>query len=175
MAPEPAPLPQILKVVFLGDSKIGKSNLITTYTSNYYTGEYIETAEEVYTKTVQLVDQGSAQLIIYDIGGGSVASDLISFLGVQGPIDVFVLCFKLGDAASLKSVETRWKRIVDHVGKHVPVMVVGLRLDEFEMSSSVIGSAVASVVTSVGASAYCECSALKWRRVETVFRMVLSL
>lgn len=118
-------------------------------------------------------------MIIYDIGGWSVTSDgdLISFLTAHGRIDVFVVCFKLGNPLWLNRVETRWKRIDDHVSRYVPVMVVGLRLDQFEMSSSVVGSVsvVASVVTSVGASAYRECPALKWRRVETVFKMALSL
>lgn len=42
-------------------------------------------------------------------------------------------------------------------GNNVPVMMVGLKFDEFGMSSRVVGGEIASV----GASAYCECSALK--------------
>lgn len=83
--------------------------------------------------------------------------DLVSFLRVEDPIDVFVLCFKLGDVVPIRSVETRWKMIVHRNGKDLPVMMVGLKSDEFRMSSRVVGGEVASV----GASASCECSALK--------------
>lgn len=73
-----------------------------------------------------------------------VVDDLVSFLRVEGPVDVFVLSFKLGDIVSLRSVETRWKEIVDRVDKHVPIMVVGLRSDEFGMSSSAVRGVVAT-------------------------------
>lgn len=124
-----------IRVAVLGDANVGKSNLITTYTSNYYTGVYVATVEETYHKTLSIVrsngEPSLVQLVISDLGGAEQYDRLrVLQLSVQGTVDVFILCFKLGDDESTQNVTTRWKDIVDHAGKDVPVVVVGCIADK---------------------------------------------
>lgn len=149
--------------------------MITEYTSNYYTGAYEPTVEETYHKTLTLSrdnsEQSLVQLIISDLGGSEEYDRLLPLvLGVQGPIDVFILCFKIGDDESLRSVATRWKEIVDHVGKDVPIIVVGLMSDE-----ALSGIDCSWIKDIVGASAYLECSALKRNGISEVFEAAATL
>lgn len=164
-----------IRVTVLGDANVGKSNLITTYTSNYYTGAYVSTIEETYHKTLSIVrsdgETSLVQLVISDLGGAEHYDRLrVLQLSVQGTVDVFILCFKLGDDESTRNVTTRWKEIVDHAAKDVPVVVVGCIAD-----NAFSGAGHSGVVDAMWASAYLECSALNKKGVKEVFETVISL
>lgn len=76
----------------------------------------------------------------------------------------------LGDNNSLLNVETKWKDLVDHVGKDVPIIVAGLRSD---MRIKLVD--VKGMKARVGASDYLECSALENIGVEKVFTEAIKL
>lgn len=161
-----------LRVIVLGDANVGKSNLITTYTSNYYTGAYVPTVEEIYHKALSIVrsdgELSLVELIISDLGGAKEYDRLrMLLLEAQETVDVFILCFKIGDNESARSVTARWKEIADHAGKDVPIVVVGCIADN--------GSDHSGAANFVWASAYFECSALEKRGVSEVFEAVISL
>lgn len=165
-----------LKVIVLGDANVGKSNLITTYTSNYYTGAYTPTVEEIYHKDLSIARTDGesllVELVIFDLGGAEEYDRLrMLLLEAQETIDAFVLCFKIGDEESARGVTARWKEIADHAGKDVPAVVVGCIADNGADNGTGRGGAA----NFVWASAYLECSALERRGVSEVFEVVISL
>lgn len=164
-----------LKFTVLGDANVGKSNLITTYTSNYYTSAYIPTVEETYYKTLTVARSDGepcfVELVIYDLGGGEEYDRLrMLLLGAQGAVDAFILCFKLGDGESTRSIVNRWKEVVDYVGRGAPVVVVGCIAD-----MALPGAGHDGVADIVGASAYFECSAQNHSGVRGVFETAVAL
>ncbi|KAH0613802.1 uncharacterized protein H6S33_005688 [Morchella sextelata] len=123
--------PRIIEVAFLGDPQIGKSNLITTFTSNYYSGEYTATVEYTYTSDIILGDSSTATISLHDLGGSPNHDHLrVLFLNVHTKVNAFILCFEIGNDQSIYNIKTKWWNIVKHAAKDVPIVVVGLMADK---------------------------------------------
>lgn len=175
--PNPSITACTLQVAVLGDPGIGKSNLITTYVCNYYTSAYIPTVLEIYTKDLTLILNNSrqtlVQLVILDLGGSEKYDRIreLSFL-TKGSIDVFILCLKLGDDKSCQSIGNKWKDIKDHVGRDIPVVLVGLAAGTSGDSPRFNWEETAKLA---GASAYVECSPLRRINIREVFKKAVTL
>jgi len=105
-----------LKVIVMGNSKVGKTSLIRQYVDNKFAPEYIPTiAEKVFSKRVII---GDCMLNIHDI---PVNSD-VSIEGINGCI----LVFDLTNADSFQCLKG-WKNLISN--KECPSYVVGNKLD----------------------------------------------
>merc|ERR1712087_518897 len=91
--------------------------------------------------------------------------------------DVFLVCFSTISPASMKNVSVKWVPEIQEAFEKVPVVVVGTKIDlrankEFAdlAVSTEQGHALAK---EVGATAYCECSALTQDGLAEVFSVAI--
>ena len=141
---------QTIKCVVERDKTAGKTNLLISYTTNDFTGEYIPTVLDNYS--VNIVVEGKAVILsLFDTSGQEDYDRLRPLSYPQ--TDVFLICFSIASPASLenvKDVETLMKLIEK---KLAPInQTAGLQMAK-----------------EIGAAKYLECSALTPSGVKTVF------
>ena len=76
-------------------------------------------------------------------------------------MDLFLLCFSLSSAASLRNVLSKWSPELKHYAKRAPVLLVGLKADLRKRGDAgcVDTERGLEVAREIGAEAYMECSA----------------
>lgn len=121
---------QKIKVVFVGDSKCGKTHLITTYLRGVPSAEHKPTLFENYFKEVTF-RQMRYKLFICDTGGHGDFYRLkkMSYLNT----DIFVLCVSYGEREGLKNSE-KW--LEDLKKTKAPIFLCMTRADQTKNISS---------------------------------------
>lgn len=98
-------LPLSLKCILLGDSGVGKTSLVVSYTANGYPSQHRPSALDTYCVEV-CANNRPVYLQICDAGGGDEVSPLrrFSFPGAH----VILLCFSVIRPRSFRSLCDRW-------------------------------------------------------------------
>ncbi|XP_040568481.1 uncharacterized protein [Lepeophtheirus salmonis] len=122
-------------VVVVGDSKVGKTALIEKFTKGTFREKYCPTSFDkcFFTKEV---DKHEVMFSIWDTSGFP-SYDAIRSLSYQ-EADVFLLCYKISDPASLYNVKNKWSAEVRRHRPDVPIILCGchseLRHDSVTMA-----------------------------------------
>lgn len=97
--------PTTVKCIVIGDSKIGKTSLVVSYTTNGYPTEYRPSALDTYCVDV-CADARPVHLQICDAGGKTEVSSLrhLSYPDTH----VILLCFSVVQPESFRSLRTKW-------------------------------------------------------------------
>ncbi|XP_063327865.1 ras-related C3 botulinum toxin substrate 1-like isoform X2 [Pelmatolapia mariae] len=168
---------QTVKCVVVGDGGVGKTCLLTSYTTNAFPGEEIPSVFDHYSSSV-MVDGKPVTLALWDTAGQAVYDKLRPLSYSQ--TDIFLICFSLVCCTSYENVRHKWHPEVRHHCPTTPIILVGTKLDlraeketlevlkEKKLSpiSYLQGLAMAKEIGSVK---YLECSALTQRGLKTVF------
>ncbi|XP_076459780.1 ras-related protein ced-10-like isoform X1 [Babylonia areolata] len=168
---------QAIKCVVVGDSAVGKTCLLMTYTTNAFPREYVPTTTSTYVGTF-MVDGRPVTVGLWDTNGPKTW-DCIRPL-VYPNTDVFLLCFSIASPASFENVRAKWYPEVSHHCPGTPIVLVGtkqdlrdspeivesLRRKQLEPISHVKGQALAGEIDAVK---YMECSALTQKGLKAVF------
>ncbi|KAL5877255.1 hypothetical protein ACKVWC_006416 [Pyricularia oryzae] len=170
-----------MQIALVGDATVGKSSLIKQFITAHFDKEYNPTNKDLHSVLLPCGGGTSCRLELHDCGGGQEESD-ISYLA-QSWWDAIVICYSIGDSASLSSCTTRW---IDEARKNaegVPVFLAGLKSDrrrphlelafipECKIVSRYDGEEAARAI---GAERYLECSAKNREGVETLFKAVVN-
>ena len=163
----------------VGDTGVGKSCLITTYTTNVFPSEdaciplvkdkcYFS---DVTVKGIPLI------LHMWDIGGSCMQDGQRQLL--YSMADVFVVCFSLVNPASLENVRSKWYPEISSFSAYTPIILVGTKCDlrqKKKLGSSMLWSSDPITESvgrqmgrEIGAVKYVECSAMTKLRLEKVF------
>ena len=113
-------------IVVLGDSKVGKSSLVTKFRTGKFDSSYSKTNFESFN-TSSIVQGQRVKFTIYDTSGvhGPNNSREIAYREA----DVFLLCYKISDISSLFSAINYWVPELRSFAPATPVILVGCQSD----------------------------------------------
>jgi len=162
---------QSLKAVVIGDGAIGKTCLLSAFSTNKFPEEYIPTVFDNCSRTL-MVDGRGVVLNIWDTAGQEDYDRMrpISYPGT----DVFLVCFSVDSRTSFENVKTKWiPEIRTHANK-VPFILVGLKVDTRSGDSGGGGGFVSKesgekLKNEIRGAKYVECSAKTQDGVKQVF------
>ena len=141
--------------------------MLISYTTNTFPYKYVPTVFDSYS-TCLMVDGRAFVIGLWDTAGQEDYERLRPLSYPQ--TDVFLICFSLVDPISLEHVHKKWLPEIRRYCPHVPVMLIGTKLDLRPNSQfKVTHQEGQQVAKEIGARAYLECSSLKQRRVKQVF------
>lgn len=114
------------KVVFVGDSCVGKTTMMIRQTSGRFPEDYVPTVFDNYSGGHSR-DDPLRGLTLWDTAGGE---DYDRLRPLSYPnTDVVVICFSTINPASLINVETKWVPEVCHHAPGVPFILVCTKID----------------------------------------------
>ena len=115
-----------VKLVFVGQTAVGKTSIIMTWTQERFPTLYEPTVFDTYHGTKNYRG-AEIKLQIWDTAGHDDLGKLrpIAYTGT----DCFIVCFSLVDKNSLKEACTKWIAEVKATAKDCPCVLVGTKLD----------------------------------------------
>ena len=117
----------LYKIIIIGDSNVGKSNILSRYTKDQFQGNSKATVGvELGTKFVKVEGVG-AKLQIWDTAGQERYRSLTSsyYKGCHGCFIVY----DITNEASFESISTWYEQAVKEAGKDVSLILVGNKCD----------------------------------------------
>ncbi|WIA12027.1 hypothetical protein OEZ86_003009 [Tetradesmus obliquus] len=160
----------LFKVVLIGDSGVGKSNLLSRFTRNEFCLESKSTiGVEFATRSIQ-VDGKTIKAQIWDTAGQERYRAITSayYRGAVGAL----LVYDITKSVTFENVERWLKELRDHADSNIVIMLVGNKSDLRHLRS----------VNTEDAQGYCEkeglsfieTSALESTNVEKAFHQILT-
>ncbi|XP_068610881.1 ras-related protein Rab-25b [Brachionichthys hirsutus] len=160
----------VFKVVLIGESGVGKSNLLSRFTKNEFNRDSRTTiGVEFSTRTVQ-INGFTIKAQIWDTAGLERYRAITSayYRGAVGALLVFDITKHL----TYESVERWLKELYDHADRKIVVMLVGNKTDlQTERS---VPTEEAQAFADKNGLLYLETSALESTNVEAAFNSVLA-
>jgi len=161
----------------VGDSSVGKTCMLISYTTNSFPGEYVPTVFDNYTANA-IVEGHAVNLGLWDTAG-SAEYDSLRPLSYPGT-DVFIICFSISNPETFDSVKNKWLKEIEDFNTKTPFILVGTKLDLRDNQDTIEslkernqspittdqGNALAK---SIQAYKYLECSALTQKNLPNVF------
>ncbi|KAJ6495255.1 P-loop containing nucleoside triphosphate hydrolase protein [Mycena sanguinolenta] len=170
---------QMLKLVLVGDSYVGKTTLCIVSTTNTSLGDLVFVPKVFDAYAVSMpIGSKTYTFGIFDTVGQAEYDRLrpLSY----GQTDVFLVCFSVAIPESLQNVQQKWFPELDHHCPRVPRIVVATQIDlrsdqQVVERMAKVGQRPVSTAAGeklawqVGATEYLKCSAKTRQGVKDVF------
>ncbi|XP_057683383.1 ras-related protein Rab-25-like [Corythoichthys intestinalis] len=160
----------VFKVVLIGESGVGKSNLLTRFTKNEFNHDSRTTiGVEFSTRTVQL-ENSTIKMQVWDTAGLERYRAITSayYRGAVGAL----LVFDISKHLTYESAERWLKELYEHADPHIVVMLVGNKSDLVDLRT--VPAEEARAFAESKGLMYMETSALDSTNVEAAFIDVLT-
>ncbi|XP_059486492.1 ras-like GTP-binding protein RhoL isoform X1 [Neocloeon triangulifer] len=164
--------PRPLKVTAVGDGMVGKTCLLITYTNKKFPNDYVPTVFDNYADNIEVEGQ-EYNMTLWDTAG---QEDYERLRPLSYPnTDCFLLCFSIGSRSSFENIATKWYPEIRHHCPHVPIVLVGTKVDLRSDPTQGSDAAVVSVQEGrrlckrIKAVTVVECSAKSGENLTTVF------
>ncbi|KAF5285736.1 hypothetical protein FQR65_LT02264 [Abscondita terminalis] len=166
-----------IKCVVVGDSVVGKTFLLLSYTSGPFASEKdVPNIIENFSNTVII---GGKPYLLELINTGQEDYDRLRPLCYPGT-DVFLVCFSVVSPSSFKNVKEKWVPEITHHCGNTPFLLVGTQIhlrDDVTTIEKLAEKQQTSITMEQGielakelkAVRYLECSALTQKGLENVF------
>eukprot|EP01123_Difflugia_compressa_P012201 TRINITY_DN5131_c0_g1_i1.p1 TRINITY_DN5131_c0_g1~~TRINITY_DN5131_c0_g1_i1.p1 ORF type:complete len:228 (+),score=54.55 TRINITY_DN5131_c0_g1_i1:169-852(+) len=164
-----------IKITVVGDTSVGKTSLLISYTTNSFPGEHVPTVFDNYSANA-IVDEEPITLGLWDTAGSSEYNELrpLSYPGT----DAFIVCYSITDPQSLKSVSSKWVVEINEHCPGVPIILVGTKSDlrnkpEAQSEGLVPLKDAEDMSQNISAVILIECSALTQDHLAEVFQQTI--
>ena len=160
----------LYKIIIIGDSNVGKSNILSRYTKDQFQGNSKATVGvELGTKFVKVEGVG-AKLQIWDTAGQERYRSLTSsyYKGCHGCFIVY----DITNEQSFKSINTWYEQAVKEAGKEVSIILVGNKCD-LENERKVSKEKGEEKARTMNASFF-ETSALSKVNIDDIFKEIVN-
>ncbi|KAI9277878.1 rab11 protein [Sporodiniella umbellata] len=160
----------LFKVVLIGDSGVGKTNLLGRFTRNEFNLESKSTiGVEFATRSIQ-VDNKVIKAQIWDTAGQERYRAITSayYRGAVGAL----LCYDISKHATFESVSRWLKELRDHADSNIVIMLVGNKSDLRHLRA--VPTDEAKNFASENGLSFIETSALDSTNVELSFQRILT-
>ncbi|CAK62897.1 unnamed protein product (macronuclear) [Paramecium tetraurelia] len=122
--------PQSIKIVVVGDSSVGKTSILLTYTQDKFPIDYVPTVFENYSNVIS-VDNTQVQLTLWDTAGQE-SYERLRLLSYQSA-NAFLIVFSVDNMDSFNNVWSKWKPELEMAGKKdLPKLIVGNKSDKLK-------------------------------------------
>lgn len=153
---------QNIKCIVVGDVAVGKTSLLTVYTTNgTFKKDEVPATMENYAANV-MVDGKPINLNLLDTIQPSSYSKT----------DVFLVCFSVANTASFQNIREKWIPEIAHHCPETPFLLVGLKTDlrdDGSKQNQITVEQAVELAKELKASRYCECSSLAQNGLKNVF------
>ncbi|XP_022644748.1 ras-related protein Rab-11B-like [Varroa jacobsoni] len=160
----------LFKVVLIGDSGVGKSNLLSRFTRNEFNLESKSTiGVEFATRSIQ-VEGKTVKAQIWDTAGQERYRAITSayYRGAVGAL----LVYDIAKHTTYENVERWLKELRDHADHHIVIMLVGNKNDLRHLRA--VPTDEAKAFAERNNLSFIETSALDSTNVETAFQQILT-
>jgi Ras-related protein Rab-11A len=160
----------LFKVVLIGDSGVGKSNLLSRFTRNEFNLESKSTIGVEFATRSIIVDTKTVKAQIWDTAGQERYRAITSayYRGAVGAL----LVYDIAKHATYVNV-TRWlKELRDHADSNIVIMLVGNKSDLKHLRA--VPTEEAKAFSTENGLSFIETSALDASNVESAFQTILS-
>ncbi|MGQ4895084.1 MAG: Rab family GTPase [Candidatus Njordarchaeia archaeon] len=155
-----------LKVVFIGDSGVGKTSLIRAFMGYNVRTTKTTTGVEFYTFKKRKYD-----IVIWDFAGQEWFRDVIINF-IKGAA-LIIMVFDLSRPFSLMNLVNKWAEYVNKIsGKYALTFVVGNKSDIKRIDDILIEKALDSLKSKVNLKFYIQTSAVKYTNVSKLFEAI---
>ena len=117
-----------IKIIILGDEKVGKSSLYMKYTENKFLEEYSESKKVVYKTTNITIDKESFTVKIYDTPGNDKIHKLNNSIYLK--TNCIIVVFDISNKTSFENAINKWipdffnNKLIQN-NKNIPVALLG--------------------------------------------------
>ena len=117
-----------IKIIILGDEKVGKSSLFMKYTENQFLEEYNESKKIVYKTTNITIDSESFTIKLYDTPGNEKIHQLNSSIYLK--TNCIIVIFDISNKTSFENAINKWipdffnSKLIQN-NKNIPVALLG--------------------------------------------------
>eukprot|EP00920_Eleutheroschizon_duboscqi_P019109 GHVT01045269.1.p1 GENE.GHVT01045269.1~~GHVT01045269.1.p1 ORF type:complete len:242 (-),score=64.97 GHVT01045269.1:1810-2535(-) len=169
-APEADYYDYLYKVVLIGDSGVGKSNLLSRFTRNEFSLESKSTiGVEFATKSVTLLNSKVVKSQIWDTAGQERYRAITSayYRGAVGAL----LVYDLSKRSTFENVDRWLKELKEHADEHIVVLLVGNKSDLAHLRA--VAENEGAQYAEAEQLAFIETSALEATNVDEAFLQIL--
>ena len=160
----------LFKIVLLGDSGVGKSNILSRFTRNEFNLESKTTIGVEFAQKTIVIDGKVIKAQIWDTAGQERYRAITSayYRGAVGALLVYDIC----KAVSFENVDKWLKELKDHADSQTVVMLTGNKCDLKHLRA--VKTDEAASYSQKNNLAFIETSALEGSGVEKAFEIVLN-
>jgi len=161
----------LFKVVLIGDSGVGKSNLLSRFTRNEFNLESKSTiGVEFATRSIQTEDNKTIKSQIWDTAGQERYRAITSayYRGAVGAL----LVYDIAKHVTYENVERWLKELRDHADSNIVIMLVGNKSDLRHLRA--VPTEEAKAFAEKNSLSFIETSALDSTNVEAAFQNILT-
>ncbi|KAK7044609.1 GTP binding protein Cdc42 [Favolaschia claudopus] len=166
-----------MKLVVVGDNRVGKTSLLISHTTGKFPMDYTPTVFDGYAINIMVGTQTYC-LGYFDTAGQAEYDRLRPLSYPQ--TDAFLVCFSVGMLESLKNIRNKWFPELHHYCPRVPRIMVATKIDLRNEEQTLLrmhGPGQIPVTSEqgerlareLGATKYVECSAKTLEGVANVF------
>ena len=121
----------LIKIALLGDSSVGKTNLVLRYTENTFSLNVAQTVGYDYkSKTITLKKLNKkAKLQIWDTAGQERFMALSK--SVYQKVDGIILVYDISSLSSFQNL-LNWIKTIKEINDDLPIMIIGNKIDKEE-------------------------------------------